>query len=51
MTVRKGPVDRRLWLVTVGAIVAIVAVGILINRSSPSYTPSRLACASRPRRL
>ena len=50
MTVRKGPVDRRLWLVTVGAIVAIVAVGILINRSSPSYTPSpiglRLAAAA-----
>ena len=50
MTLLKGPVDRRLWLVTVVAILAIVAVGILIARSSPSYVPSpigvRLAAAA-----
>lgn len=49
MTVLKGPVDRQLWLVTVVAIVAIVAVGSLVARSS-SHAPSpivlRLAAAA-----
>jgi hypothetical protein len=50
MTVLKGPVDRRLWLVTVLAIVAIVVIGTLVARSQPSYAPSpiglRLAAAA-----
>ena len=50
MAILKGPVDRRLWLVTVVAIVAIVAVGIVVNRNSPGYVvspiPARLAAAA-----
>jgi hypothetical protein len=48
MTVLRGPVDRRLWLATVASIVAIVAVGILVARTT-SHAPSpiglRLAAA------
>ena len=43
MEVLKGPVDRRLWLVTVVAIVAIVVVGIVVNRNSPGYVASPIA--------
>jgi hypothetical protein len=46
----KSPENRRLWLVTVVAIFAIVAVGIIINRNSPSHVASpivaRLAAAA-----
>jgi hypothetical protein len=42
MTVLRGPVDRRLWLATVLAIVAIVVVGSLVARSS-SHAPSPIA--------
>jgi cytochrome b subunit of formate dehydrogenase len=49
MTILKGPVDRRLWFVTVVAIVVIAAVGIIVNRNSPSHVASpivaRLAAA------
>jgi len=49
LTILKGPVDRRLWLITVAAILAIVVVGIIINRDSPSHVASpivaRLAAA------
>jgi len=42
--------DRRLWLVSFVLIVAIVAVGIIVDRSSPSHVPSpvvvRLAAAA-----
>ena len=48
MAILKGPVDRRLWLVTVVAIVAIAGVGILVSRTT-SHAPSpiglRLAAA------
>ena len=48
MQALKGPVDRRLWLATVASIVAIVAIGILVARST-SHAPSpiglRLAAA------
>jgi len=41
---------KRLWLVSLIAIVAIVAVGIVIDRNSPSHVPSpvvvRLAAAA-----
>jgi len=44
----KRPVDRRLWLATVVSILAIVAVGILVSRTT-SHAPSpiglRLAAA------
>jgi len=43
MAILKRPVDRRLWLVTVAAIVAIVAVGIIVNRASPTHAPSPIA--------
>jgi hypothetical protein len=43
MAVLKGPVDRRLWFVTVAAIVVIAAVGILVNRTSPSHVASPIA--------
>jgi uncharacterized membrane protein YfcA len=50
MAIFKRPVDRRLWLVTVVAIVAMAAVGILVARSLPSHAPSpiglRLAAAA-----
>jgi hypothetical protein len=43
-------VDRRLWLVSFVLIVAIVAVGIIVNRDSPSHVASpvvvRLAAAA-----
>ena len=49
MTWIKNPENRRLWLVSVVLIVAIVAVGIIINRGSPSHVASpvvvRLAAA------
>jgi cytochrome b subunit of formate dehydrogenase len=49
LTILKGPVDRRLWFVTVAAILVILAVGIIINRDSPSHVASpvvaRLAAA------
>ena len=43
MAILRGPVDRRLWLVTVAAIAAIVGVGIIVNRNSPSSAPSPIA--------
>ena len=43
MTILKGPVDRRLWLFTVAAIVGIVEVGIIVNRASPSHVASPIA--------
>jgi hypothetical protein len=43
VTILKGPIDRRLWLATVGSIVAIAVVGILVNRSSPSHVASPIA--------
>jgi ABC-type uncharacterized transport system permease subunit len=39
----KGPVDRRLWLVTVVAITAIVVVGIIVNRTSVGHVASPIA--------
>ena len=50
MTTPAHPVDRRLWLVSFVLIVAIVAVGIIVNRDSPSHVASpvvvRLAAAA-----
>ena len=43
MTWIKSPENRRLWLVTVAAIVAIVAVGIIVNRASPTHVASPIA--------
>jgi hypothetical protein len=43
MTWIESPGNRRLWLVTVAAIVAIVAVGIIVNRASPSHAASPIA--------
>jgi len=43
MTWIKSPEDRRLWLVTVVAIFAIVAVGFIVNRASPSQVASPIA--------
>ena len=44
------PVDRRLWFVSLVLIVAIVSVGIIINRGSPSHVSApvvvRLAAAA-----
>jgi hypothetical protein len=34
------PDSRRLWLVSLVLIVAIVAVGIIVNRNSPSHVSS-----------
>ena len=49
MTTPTRPVDRRLWFVSLVLIVAIVAVAIIVNRSSPSHVASpivaRLAAA------
>jgi len=49
MTTSAHPVDRRLWFVSLVLIVAIVAVGIIVNRDSPSHVASpvvvRLAAA------
>ena len=50
MTMPTHPVDRRLWFVSLVLIVAIVAVGIIVNRDSPSHVSSpvvvRLAAAA-----
>ena len=50
MTAPTLPADRRLWLVSFVLIVAIVAVGIIINRDSPSHVSApvvvRLAAAA-----
>jgi len=43
VTTSTHPFDRRLWLVSFVLIVAIVAIGIIVNRSSPSYVPSPVA--------
>jgi hypothetical protein len=43
MAILKRPVDRRLWFITLLAIVAIVAVGIAVNRNSPGYVASPIA--------
>lgn len=43
MTFLEGPVDRRLWFATVLAIAAILAVGIIVNRASPSHAASPIA--------
>ena len=43
MEILRGPVDRKLWLATVAAIVAIAAAGIIVNRSSPSHVASPIA--------
>jgi uncharacterized membrane protein len=40
VTVPAHRVDRRLWFVSVVLIVAIVAVGIIVNRDSPSHVAS-----------
>jgi Na+-translocating ferredoxin:NAD+ oxidoreductase RnfD subunit len=34
---------RRLWLVSVVSILAIVTVGIIVNRASPSHVTSPIA--------
>ena len=43
------PADRKLWVVSLVLIVAIVAVGMIVNRDSPSHVSSpvvvRLAAA------
>jgi len=36
-------VDRRLWLVSLVLIVAIVAISIIVNRGSPSHVHSPVA--------
>jgi hypothetical protein len=50
MAMPTHPVSRRLWLVSLVLIVAIVAVGIIVNRDSPSHVSSpvvvRLAAAA-----
>ena len=48
METLKRPVDRRMWLATVASILAIVAIGILVSRTtshSPSPIGLRLAAA------
>jgi hypothetical protein len=49
VTTSTHPADRRLWLVSLVLIVAIVAVGIIVNRDSPSHVSApvlvRLAAA------
>jgi len=49
MTTLPHPDSRRLWLVSFVLIVAIMAVGIIVNRGSPSHVASpvvmRLAAA------
>ena len=40
MTVPSRLDSRRLWLVSLVLIVAIVAVGIFVNRNSPSHVSS-----------
>ncbi len=50
MTTSTRRVDRRLWFVSLVLIVAIVAVGVIINRESPSHVSApvvvRLAAAA-----
>jgi hypothetical protein len=50
MTMLAHPDSRRLWLVSLVLIVAIVAVGIIVNRDSQSHVASpvvvRLAAAA-----
>ena len=50
MTTPTHPDSRRLWLVSLALIVAIVAAGIIVNRDSPSHVNSpvvvRLAAAA-----
>jgi Na+-translocating ferredoxin:NAD+ oxidoreductase RnfD subunit len=44
VTIPAHPPDkRRLWLVSFVSIVAIVAVGIIANRASPSHVASPIA--------
>jgi len=43
VTTPAHPVDRRLWFVSFVLIVAIVAVGIIVNRDSPSHVASPVA--------
>ncbi len=49
MEMLRGPVDRRLWLITVVSIVAIAGIGILVARNLPGHAASpiglRLAAA------
>lgn len=49
MTAPTRPADRRLWLVSFVLIVAIVVVGMFVNRDSPSHVSApvlvRLAAA------
>jgi uncharacterized membrane protein len=49
VTTPARPVDRSLWIVSLVLIVSIVAVGIIVNRDSPSHVASpvvvRLAAA------
>ncbi len=40
VTMPTHPDSRRLWLVSLVLIVAIVAVGIIVNRNSPSHVSS-----------
>ena len=40
MTTPAPSVDRKLWFVSFVLIVAIVAVGIIVNRGSPSHVAS-----------
>jgi len=37
------PVDRRLWFLSLVAIVAIALVGIIVSRSLPGHVPSSIA--------
>ena len=43
VTTPAHPGDRRLWFVSLVLIVAIVAVGIIVNRDSPSHVASPVA--------
>lgn len=40
MAVLRKPIDRKLWLLTVASIVAIVVAGSLVARSLPGHAPS-----------
>ena len=50
MAISTNPADRKLWVVSLVLIVAIVAVGMVVNRDSPSHVSSpvvvRLAAAA-----
>jgi hypothetical protein len=43
MEMLKGPVDRRLWLVTVVTIAAIAGIGIFVARNTPGHAASPIA--------